>query len=457
MSSVLRVGVVIDGALADEQLLPLNRDVTIGSDPACDLIVPDFGPTWTLFQSQSESLILRLDTGMRSRLASGDDVIDVPPVPPGALREVDLTLGLRGRVAMGRASVLFQQVPSRRPSYPLPMAARRRSPGLFEAHFAAILVLCAALMGGGGVGADVWWRVTGQYLEQTMHSRNTMYETLRAEVVVAAVQPTPAVPQQQVEEVIEPVEPAPADPQPQVAEVKKRPQRKRTRTGQRRKTHTRKQTASAEERARRKTFLHVLGSESKNGPGGFAGLLSKANDRRIAKAFEELDKTTGVAMADDDLPRGPELKPDLTDPQVRYRTPIPGDMPRRVGKAKRITIIKKAPEKKVRAKLGTKIYVPPAAPGDIAAAVRRMIRRRRPAIRLCYERVLQRDEGVGGNIRVSFVVGTAGRITKVSIKSNSTGSSTLAGCVKKKMLNWRVRVQPKRPSTFATTFVMQKL
>ena len=71
------------------------------------------------------------------------------------------------------------------------------------------------------------------------------------------------------------------------------------------------------------------------------------------------------------------------------------------------------------------------------AAVSRVFRRRASAFRICYERRLRVNPNLSGKVTLRFTIGSAGRITRIGVSSNSTGDRVLGTCIVGKVRAWR--------------------
>ena len=69
--------------------------------------------------------------------------------------------------------------------------------------------------------------------------------------------------------------------------------------------------------------------------------------------------------------------------------------------------------------------------------VERVLRRRRGAVRHCYERRLKITPTLAGQVLVGFTVGEQGRVIKIKALENTTGDPPLDRCVVDKLKRWR--------------------
>jgi TonB family protein len=70
-------------------------------------------------------------------------------------------------------------------------------------------------------------------------------------------------------------------------------------------------------------------------------------------------------------------------------------------------------------------------------AVGRVVRSHKMSIRMSYERYLKRDPSLAGKITVRFTISANGRVSRVEILENTTGSDGLERDIKRKVRMWR--------------------
>ncbi len=87
------------------------------------------------------------------------------------------------------------------------------------------------------------------------------------------------------------------------------------------------------------------------------------------------------------------------------------------------------------------VEVPPGDPvvsgGLTTQEVQAVIRANLNQIRHCYEQLLQRSPNANGKIKVNFIIGADGRVTKSDINSDTIGDAVMAGCVTGKIVRWK--------------------
>ena len=119
----IRVGVVLSGNLVEERLFADASPITVGQSLRCRLSVPADGvpAEHALFVRDQGRLLLRLTDQMSGRVAQGSGGIQTE------LRgTVAIERGARGKVQIGDATLLFQEVaaPAKAPRPQLPAAVR---------------------------------------------------------------------------------------------------------------------------------------------------------------------------------------------------------------------------------------------------------------------------------------------------------------------------------------------
>ena len=68
--------------------------------------------------------------------------------------------------------------------------------------------------------------------------------------------------------------------------------------------------------------------------------------------------------------------------------------------------------------------------------IERVVNAHRNEVYFCYQRELQRDPALAGRMSYRWVIGSGGRVISVKSTANSTGSASLASCVRDKIQQW---------------------
>lgn len=65
-----------------------------------------------------------------------------------------------------------------------------------------------------------------------------------------------------------------------------------------------------------------------------------------------------------------------------------------------------------------------------------VVRRHRNEIRACYERALQRDKSLAGQIKIHFKISATGAVFMTNIKSSTMKNKSVEQCVQNKVRHW---------------------
>ena len=98
-----------------------------------------------------------------------------------------------------------------------------------------------------------------------------------------------------------------------------------------------------------------------------------------------------------------------------------------------------APSESVRGSVGGTMEITFGDVGD-AAAMKKYIKRKKGQIRACYEMELKVNPSLAGRVEVVWTVNPDGSVSGVTVDSNTTGSTTLADCIARRIKRWRFPV-----------------
>lgn len=82
--------------------------------------------------------------------------------------------------------------------------------------------------------------------------------------------------------------------------------------------------------------------------------------------------------------------------------------------------------------------------------VNRYVRMRIKSIQGCYEKELKRNPGLKGKVVVRFVINPDGRVSEISIETNSMGDEAVAACIVNVIRSWKFPFHP--PDAAAVSF-----
>lgn len=476
---ILRVGVIQAGKIVEERLLRKRESVTIGQASRNTFIIPaaQLPKSTTLFELKGQQYRLIFDGTMQGRVSLGNEIIDLKDVGSsqrvirrGGHYVLPLTQKARGKVVIGDVTLLFQYVdaPPVLAKPQLPASARGGLTRTMDWTFAVILALSFLVQGSVGVGMDIWWRQRGQYLPQQFEDRGSLYEALRAEVQERKEkkedepeQKPPEEPEEEPEESDVSTNDAEPEPEP---EPEKKP-KKKAKASPKKVVKTSEGDASLRKSKRRKevekkvakgTIISTIRSTALGGEGGPVSKLAAGN-AKLDGAFD--NAKLGVAEAkpgesNDKTFAGAPTAPKLG--KEKYKR-IDGK-----GGGKRLATKKvsssgkegKGGEKKISARVGGNLGGKSGIGQIDKGSVSKVFRRRRGAIRHCYERALKSNSSVKGKVSIRFTIGTVGRVTSAKVTTNSTGNGSIGDCIIGKVRSWKFPPATGGSVTFTHTFVL---
>ena len=478
---ILRVGIIQSGRIVEERLIRKRENVTVGQASKNTFIVPasQLSKSYTLFESKSDGYFLIFEESMEGRVSIGDQVVDLKSLARsgnakkrGGRYVVQLDEKSRGKVIIGEFTLLFQFIdaPPVLPKPQLPAAARGGLAQRVEWAFVNILIICGLVFGGTGVGLDIWWRQTGQYLQDQFGQKRTRaFEVLKAEVLLQKKLEEEAEPEPEVvdeekeaedEDEVPEAEPAPV-PEKKPA---KKPAKKAEPSGDSKKDAGADERRSERSRSEikaavtKKTWLHKIGSEG-DGEGAFGPntLKDGVATAKLDDAFRNLDG--GVATAEEGQKATFVGAPkSVKTSQSGYQGLKKGEaVGERIATKEVKTDSKEAAaggEIKVRGNVGSQIGKARGTGKVDGSAVSKVFSRRKKAIKVCYEQQLKKDPSLKGKVVIKFTIGPAGRVTSISVEKNSTGSSAVGTCIANKVKSWKFPEPEGGSVTFQNQFVL---
>lgn len=90
----------------------------------------------------------------------------------------------------------------------------------------------------------------------------------------------------------------------------------------------------------------------------------------------------------------------------------------------------------VKASVGGSMSVTYGEVSDIAA-IKKYLARKKGQINACYEQELKADPSLAGKVEVVWTVNADGSVSGIMVDSNTTGNSSLADCVQRRIRRWR--------------------
>jgi hypothetical protein len=468
---ILRVGIIQGGRIVEERLIRKREDVALGTHAKNTFILPtsQLGKSYRLFEAKSEAYLLNFDDRMEGRLSLNEQVVDLSALAKsgnlkkrGGRYQVELDDRSRGKVVIGEFTLLFQFVekPPVLPRPQLPAAARGGLAQRVDWLMFNVLLASFLVQAGLGIGLDIWWRSSGQYLRQEFGAKKTRaYELLKAEVLAEKKKKEEKDPEPDPEPDDAQEDDADPDPDPK-PEAKKPVEKVRPREPVKAE-QPQKRTASRIKELKanvtKKTFLHALGSLG-DGEGGIANTLAKGlASSALDDAFNNLDG--GVANADGSTKTFVGEPSAVKSGKGAYK----GIGKAEAGGSRIKTGAVKSKGKSAGGEIKVKLKVRggsvsgQSGSGKVdKGAVKKVFRRRSGAIKHCYEKALKTNPNLKGKVTIRFRIGTAGRITNIKVTKNTTGSSSIGSCITSKVKSWRFPSPEGGPVTFSYPFILAK-
>jgi TonB family protein len=476
-TKILRIGIIQGGRIVEERLLRRRDTVTVGHSARNTFIIPTgrLPKSYTLFEVKGGKYSLLFDERIEGRVSVGEQVLDLKALARSGMTQkraarggggdpthaVELDERSRGKVLLGEFTLLFQFVdaPPVVPKPQLPAAARGGFRQHFDLIFAMIIIASFLLQGGFGVGMDVWWRQSGRYMQTQYGERRVRaYEVLKAEVQrqnevkeeEAEIEDSDDAKETD-EETPESAKPDKKDKRPtkpskkEVAEEVTTPTERASRTRKR-----------MQEKVRKETFLYALGSANTGEDGEVSSSPLKALDAtKVKNAFDKLGET-GLTVADkDDQATFVGNPKAVKSGSAGYKRLAKGEggAGQRIATKQVKTSSKKKDKVKIRIK-GSNVSGQSGTGTVDKSSVTKVFKRRKGAIKHCYEKGLQKNPNLKGKVKIRFTIGTAGRITKIDVQSNSTGDSSVGNCIKTKVKSWKFPAPEGGSVTFSYPFVL---
>lgn len=430
---ILRIGVIHNGRIIEERLIPAGTPVTVGDHPKNTLLIPPNAvpnKRFELFSPQGgKGYVLRFTSSMHGKVAVGGKVSTLASLAqsPNAKKkpkyiELSLAPDCRGKVYVGEYTFLFQFVtPPPQPVRPRTQDFRAWRWDDVDWVFLALLLLSTLLHTAGVV-----------WIESHPPPKRTRLEDFPDRYVRLLLnqpeeeEPTPEPEPDESLTSTETVETEAADEPAEDEGAEEAAEEPAEEPGS--SESEEEKDARLEEEVSSKGLLALIGTTGKTSNSqkvkdlvGDAGNLSTD----VGKALAE---SSGVKIARRDADSSGLRSGGGGDGAAST-----GDLGK-AGAGKSGSVKKKATEIKGTVKAsGATID---AGSGD-AKTIKGKIRRYNGRIKACYERQLKTNPDLAGKVRVGWEIDTSGRVSGVEIIDNTTGNSELASCVKKEVRKFR--------------------
>ncbi len=434
---ILRVGLIQNDRILDERLFRKAQTVKVGHNYKKNtLVVPasNLPESFSVFVFEGGKYYLQFDGKMEGRVSRGGSVQTLEELrstgkakKKGNLYRVALSPSMRGRVAIGEASVLFQFVtpPPKRAKPVLPATMRG---GLLNGGIErelGILVLISAIL---QVGFVIYlesqdWPVSE---DRQLRIQDRMAEIMVDEPDEEELEEDDDGDEPEEDDDGEP-EPQ-AEPEPEPAEEEQTPEEMAQEQEDRRMEVT--------ERVEEETIISVLtGGEDDD---GVQGVLDSVGDLGADEAFADATRvSTGGGLEEDRLGRSggsPDASGEGGLAEGEEMGEIGGDADVDTGGARE--------EEQVDV-VGDMREDQPENTGELDAdELMRGLARIRRNIEGCYERYLRQNPSASGSVRIMITVtaqGRRGSISSTEVVNDSVGGD-VGQCIAREISNANVRL-----------------
>ena len=419
---ILRIGVIHNGRIIEERLVPAGNPVTVGEHPKCTVVVPQGdaspGKRFPLFEPKGGRYSLNFTTKMHGKVSVGDKIETLATLGKkgrarkrGTHYNLQLTQRNRGKVYVGDYTVLFQFVA------PPPQPLRRRNAD-FRAWrwedvdwvFLAIMLLSALLH-----TAGVIW------IESQPPAKQLRLEDFPDRFVKLMLPPDPPPP-----EVAETTdegdgpdagddEPVTAEPGPDADADAGEEEPEEVESAEDRQARLEDEVSST-------GLLALIGTANTDSGGAVADLLSDSGSLSD-DVGSALASSSGVAVARRDADQS-GLRGGGGGDEAAGAGELGG-----AGGGPGGDVV--AAQVEITGKVGTGNADIVASSPEDTSSVQRTMKRYTGRVKQCYERELKGNPDLAGKVTVSFDIDTSGNVSGVQVPANTTGNSALGDCIRK--------------------------
>jgi hypothetical protein len=439
--SHLKIGLIYNGRVVEECVVPPGEAVTVGADDRRNTI--GFPAERTpvsveLFTGGAEGWVLQADSCRRVRVMADGEV-----QPTGAGASVPLPEDAQGRLQLGGLTVVFRCVerPNGVARAALPKDVEQTPTGLLDRSVLAVLVLAVVATAG-----LTGWFEFGEWPQQKENPTlqpNQQFATIESRQAMPVEPPEPepesepeddaaqaAAPTNDSAEMQPPRPPADAEP----AEAESDPAPAETTVAEEESAPPAEETSNAEspsgsETNRREVAegtileadMEAIGSLTEDGE----------MERRTEQAFNgasERESRPGGSSGGRPATAGGDSEE--TGRAVGGGELNPSELSERAEQHREST-------DRQEVRVSTRQPIEPRDPEKLdkcvdRRAMSRAFRRRAQRLQGCYERLLKKNPSAGGKINVAVSVGAGGRVTGVRATTDSVGGG-VAGCVAREL------------------------
>jgi len=422
---VLRVGLMKKGKVLEERLLSPREPVTIGRSERCTFTfeIEGLPKVYPLFKVNKDgAYVLQFTERMIGKVSLGDQLLDFPSIieaglssldERGKLHTVTLQNNERGKIEVGDKTLLFQFIPLPPPKIKAGVPAAFRRSFISSLDWAFLNILLASLV---------------------IQASSLVFITTRdyppAPVKFAEIS-------SRFIDIMKPkeIKPPPEEDKPQEEEKKDENQVAKSETKEEKlpppdtKENKEKRRQILTERVQKKTVLQFLAVGDGSNPSGLVGELSGEAAR---VSMDEAFQGVGLVAANSSENTRRRAAGDASGQTIAV------DESKFKGKGRKRV---RTGGKKERSPKGSlKLSKPSEAIGTGTLSsdrIQRTVRRRRGALKSCYESELKKDPSLSGKITVRFTIQPSGRVSVAKITENTMGSSAVGRCISSQVKRWR--------------------
>ncbi len=431
---ILRIGVIHNGRIIEERLIPAGQPVTVGDHPKCTVVIPPGSvPTkrFELFAQKGGRYSLQFTTKMHGKVSIGDKIVTLATLGKkgqakkrGSFYALQLSERNRGKVYVGDYTVLFQFVT------PPPQPRRVRSAD-FRAWrwedvdwvFMAIILLSALLH----TAALIW-------IESQPPAKKLRLEDFPDRFVKLMLPPDPVPVETKDTDGDGPGQTEEATPEPGQGEDEGQEAADAGEETQEPVESAAERQARLEEEVSSVGLLAVLGTTGNSSRGeAVADLLSDAGSLN-KDVGEALQGSSGVAVA-----RSEADQAGLRSGGVGDGAASGGDLGE-AGSTDGGAVVAEKVELKGHVKAEKADLAAGSSEGQVVAT---SIKKYLGRVRQCYERELKSDPDLQGKVTIAFEIeGGQSGASAVTVAGNTTGNQTLGECIRKVVQKVRFNPPP---------------
>ncbi len=453
-AKVLRVGVVYNGKILDEQIFRKPETVYFGDTSKSHFVIPssNLPSKFPVFYYKSGAYELVILEGMSGKIFLKGSVVDVEEaIAKGVLKKkgkayiMPLSADARGKIVIGSAIILFQFItpPPKPPKLRLPRSIKGGWWQMIDWPYATIQVIVALIS-----------YVIISYMLGLPKPEPVKLEDMSsrfAKLIVPNIEEIKEEAKELEKKVDEDSKLASKkvvkkeEPEEKATVAKEESVKKNTTP---RDAATRaKEEAQKREEMRQKVagmgLLKLIGTagDSSSGSGVISDVLGEGGkDKDIDSALAGV-KHIGIATSSGQRSR----KGDAGATEVAKIEDV------QTAKSSGKVGIAKREEKVVKgaAKLGA-----PEVDGSMSSKdIGKVVRMNSTAVRRCYEKALKSDPTLKGKIAVTFMINAKGRVEMVEISDDTMKNASVSACIKSLVRRWRFPQPEGGPASVTLPFV----